>query len=157
MLLKAAEGGSDAAYFNLGVAYSRGLGGVTRDVEEALKWWKLDQSATACNAIYQLLVKENRTAEAGEWLLKAGQRGHVGSMVALGQLATELPQQELWLRRGARGGDVGSMVGLGLLLRRRGDKEGRAWLERAASMGDEQAKDILEPHRKLHKELHGEL
>ncbi|MGZ4779630.1 MAG: hypothetical protein ACXV5L_10555, partial [Thermoanaerobaculia bacterium] len=114
---------------NLGEVYQRGEG-VTKDLEEAARWYRL----------------------AADQEYSAAQR-NLGLMYQTGEGVVKDPAQaQRWLRKAAEQGDDDAQYDLGrMLLDGEGalkDRiEGREWLQEAAYQGNEKAKETLDKLR----------
>jgi len=91
-LLRAAEGGSSAAAFNVGVMYERGFV-VERDAAKAVEWYQkaVDGNVAVAKHNLALLLRDGRGAprdgaKAIELLRSAARQGMDGSMFLLGDI-----------------------------------------------------------------------
>lgn len=124
----AAQGNAEAQYF-LGMAHTKGLGGVEKDYAEAVKWFRLAAAQRYMKAQYYLgvlygtgdgVTKDD--AEAAKWWLLAAAQGHVVAQWFLGGaysrgegVAQDYAESAKWYRLAAAQGNADAQHSLGLL------------------------------------------
>lgn len=129
MYRRAAEMGDPKGMYKLGVCYSLGKGGLTKDEAKAVEWYKKAAEAgeaTAMNSLgvcYELgqggLTKDE--AKAVEWYRKAVEAGEATAMCELGVcyhsgkggLTKDEVQAVVWWRKAAEAGEATAMLFLG--------------------------------------------
>jgi TPR repeat protein len=118
-----AELGDPQAQLALGSAYEEGRG-VTRDLEQALRWYQLAAEQGLAEAQYQLAYllaeAEISPVAAAEWMAKAAAQGMVDAQFLMG---------------------VSYAEGIGVAQDRR---LARQWLEKAIAAGHAEAEDYLQ-------------
>ena len=85
---KAKNGDVQAAYL-LGNAYESTAAGNENNLLEAEKWWRQAAGGAnpdACYALAQHLLRKGQTAEAIDWLRRAGELGHAQALNHIGFL-----------------------------------------------------------------------
>lgn len=110
LMIKAAEAGHPKARTNIGYAYATGEG-LTRDVKEATKWFKLaavqGDSIAMDNLGYAYLNGDGvarSTTEAIAWYIKAAEQGYGPSQISLSDIyagdskEANLPRAIAWRR-----------------------------------------------------------
>lgn len=124
----AAQGNAEAQYF-LGMAYTKGLGGVKKDYAEAAKWFQLAGAQGHVKAQYYLGVLygtgEGVTrddAEAAKWWQLAAAQGDANSAWLLGGaysngqgVAQDYAEAAKWYRLAAAQGHADAQHSLGVL------------------------------------------
>lgn len=132
---RAAELGNGTAQNNLGDLLYKGLG-VQKDVGEAFRWFERAAEKGSVSALYNLglcyemgsgVRKDSRKAE--EYYRRAAEKDHKGAMLTLGR----------WFLEGRSGF-------------KKDPEQAKHWLEQAAALGSEEAKDELEKLRKESQE-----
>lgn len=133
---RAAELGNGTAQNNLGDLLYKGLG-VQKDVEEAFRWFERAAEKGSVSALYNLglcyemgsgVRKDLR--RAAEYYRRAAAKDHKGAMLTLGR----------WSLEGRNGF-------------KKDPERAKHWLEQAAALGSEEAKDELEKLRKESQEM----
>lgn len=124
LLRQRADRGDSTAAYRLGRIYSLGLG-VKSDTKEARKWYDLSAALGSLAALKELAVissrDENDRVKAANYMLKAAEGGSVVAAVELGKKLTRSEGYYL---------DISNEVA-------------QLWVERAASLGNITAIDIL--------------
>lgn len=124
----AEQGNADAQYF-LGMAYSKGLGGVDKDYAEAVKWFRLAATQGHIRAQYFLGVLYStgdgvtkNDAEAVKWFRFAATQGHAMAQYFLGAaycygegVAQDCAEAAKWYRLAAAQGHADAQHSLGVL------------------------------------------
>jgi TPR repeat protein len=120
-----AELGDAQAQLALGTAYEQGQG-VTRDLEQALRWYQRAAEQGLAEAQYQLAYllaeAEISPVAAAEWMAKAAAQGMVEAQYLMGVIHAE---------------------GLGVA---QDTRQARRWLEKAINAGHAEAEDYLNNH-----------
>ena len=112
---KAAAGDASAAY-ELGARYFVGMGGVEKNLDEAMKWKLMAAGAghpLAQSDIAVQMLNENKNDEALTWMTKAATAGVVNSQYQLGLLYAQggivpkdLAGAKYWIQKAADAGDA---------------------------------------------------
>jgi len=141
-LRSAAENGHEEAMYLLGLLYWKGFG-IAKDIDEAMKWFKLASTNGSYNAREELKKIEKaglpqvdeykmgydafqlkKYKEAVSWFNKAAAKGNMEAMFNLGMIyqlgaGTEIPANEKeavgWYQKAADKGHVNSINNLGQL------------------------------------------
>ena len=162
LIVRNAEGGSDAAQVLLATAYLDGDGGLAPDAARAAHWFELaalQGNRYAEERIADLYLAGRgvpaNAAVAFDWMLKAAERGNLQAQVKLarmliaGQGVTADPvRARTWLERAATEGNAEAQYELGRLAHAGARSEAerqqaRTWLERAALQGYKQAAALI--------------
>ena len=154
-----AEKGDAVAQCIVGEAYALGNFGLTKDLSEAVKWFRkaaeqgdpeCEYNLGACYVNGQGVAKDE--AEAVKWYSKAAEQNHAGAQFNLGLcyangqgVAKDEAEAVKWYRKAAEQNDAGAQYNLGV---RYHDGEGVAkdyvesykWLLLAAGQGDQDGK-----------------
>ena len=156
---KAATQGHRAAIHNLAVMYYNGKG-VAQDYGKALMWYTKNAEAGDAEAQFNLGVmysKGRGTAkdvwQARQWYEKAAAQGYEDAMENLGRLAyfelQDMQAAHQWWLKAAQAGRASAQFNLGTLYANGQGVEknadtARAWFEKAAANGHEEARQVLE-------------
>lgn len=157
LLRVAAEQGSAAAQFNLGVLYENG-DGVERDLAEALRWYRKAAEQNDADAQFNLGVcyfngkgVERDEKEAVAWYRKAAEQGFAPAQFNLGVCyysGNGVPKDETeavgWYRKAAENGFSSAQFNLGVCCESgigtaKDEKEAVVWYRKAAEQGDADA------------------
>jgi formylglycine-generating enzyme required for sulfatase activity len=172
-LSEAANAGDPKAQEFLGRCYLLGLSGIVKDEALAFHWFlKVAQQGFALAQIFigqfyqEGVGVEKNELHGAEWLKKAAEQGVAEGQCRYGAclvrgigVSTNVENGILWLRKSAEQGYPVSMFILGETLYKMPEKklktEGIEWLKKAASHGDQEAKQILEDIEKQKNEHKG--
>jgi len=97
LIIKAAELGSTAAQYHLGVCYALGDDGYRKDESEAIKWYEMAAKAGDAGAQYNLGsmlfygegTKKN-LVQARHWLYRAARQGHEQAKRLLSEVSRDV-------------------------------------------------------------------
>lgn len=159
LLVRAANLGQAQAQFWLGNAYRNGTNGAAQDFERSAQWYERAAAQEHPGAIYHLGLQSLLGHGVGQdvdkgWDLveKAANLGVVEAMVCLasmidsGEGRVDDPEESLrWYRKAADLGSADAQLAAGKRLKDvPGEKKkARAYLEKAAGQGSEEARELL--------------
>jgi uncharacterized protein len=154
-----AEHGDAQAQCDLGVVYAQGARGVTKDANEAVKWYRKAAEQKLAAAQFHLgdcyedgAGVTNNYAEASKWYRKAAEQHHVVAQGRLGIINSALGVNETealkWIRKAADENDAKAQdrlgycywLGLGVT---KDSVEAWKWCYLAATQGHKDAKDHM--------------
>jgi len=119
-LIKAAEAGHVGAFVNLGDCRQYNYPGLPTDWEQAFAWYRKAAERGDAEAQYRLgfhlLNQFRRTTDAGEWLKRAADQGHLKAMFLYAQMASSPPEKFSAMRRAAEAGSPEAMFRTGEML-----------------------------------------
>ncbi|MDE7413285.1 MAG: sel1 repeat family protein [Muribaculaceae bacterium] len=159
-LFRKIDGDKEAQYY-IGVMYAIGYG-VTKDYQEALKWYRKAAEQGFAEAMCNLGVTYQNGdgvakdyKEAVKWYRKAAEQGNarapynLGVMYYYGLGVTQDYQEAVkWYRKAAELGNASAQYNLGIMYENgygvtKDQQEAVKWYRKAAEQGNENAKDAL--------------
>lgn len=152
-----ATNGDTKAQLAVFLAYTGGMFGVKKDIDEAKKW--LNKAADLGNAEAQgllgaLYYEADNKKEAVKWLSKAAEQGNETAQYHLGGhyvIEENYKEAIKWLRKAAEQGHADAQYGLGVcMLKYYGDTrriEAVNWIQKSANQGNTDAKGFLKEYR----------